>query len=284
MTPPARPVAVVTGAAGGLGRAIAAALHADGWSVLLTDLDAGGGAGRRCAARRLVGRPGRPGRGRLRRRRRERGRPGRPRPLGKQRRHPGHRAVVGARRRDPPPGARGERPRRDERHPRRAGGDARAGPRPRAQRRLAGRAGRRARRDGVRGQQARPAGVQPRHPGRPADGRAPAGARLLPVPGRHLDADAARPARRPGGGGLVHRIDADRGAGGRPGRSGWPAGHVRWSACPAGGERRYACWTHCPGWPSRSPRSIRAAGRAGQRRQRRRSTPRTGADHRWPAC
>ncbi|MCX5119359.1 SDR family oxidoreductase [Micromonospora sp. NBC_00362] len=39
MTPPARPVAVVTGAAGGLGRAIAAALHTDGWSVLLTDLD-----------------------------------------------------------------------------------------------------------------------------------------------------------------------------------------------------------------------------------------------------
>ncbi|MFI7577345.1 SDR family NAD(P)-dependent oxidoreductase [Micromonospora sp. NPDC049497] len=31
--------AVVTGAAGGLGRAIAAALHADGWRVLLTDLD-----------------------------------------------------------------------------------------------------------------------------------------------------------------------------------------------------------------------------------------------------
>ncbi|MBY8871953.1 SDR family oxidoreductase [Micromonospora sp. PLK6-60] len=35
----AREVAVVTGAAGGLGRAIAAALHADGWRVLLTDLD-----------------------------------------------------------------------------------------------------------------------------------------------------------------------------------------------------------------------------------------------------
>jgi NADP-dependent 3-hydroxy acid dehydrogenase YdfG len=32
--------AVVTGAAGGLGRAIAGALHADGWRVLLTDLDA----------------------------------------------------------------------------------------------------------------------------------------------------------------------------------------------------------------------------------------------------
>ncbi|SCE65866.1 Short-chain dehydrogenase [Micromonospora viridifaciens] len=31
---------MVTGAAGGLGRAIAAALYADGWSVLLTDLDA----------------------------------------------------------------------------------------------------------------------------------------------------------------------------------------------------------------------------------------------------
>lgn len=31
---------MVTGAAGGLGRAIAAALHDDGWSVLLTDLDA----------------------------------------------------------------------------------------------------------------------------------------------------------------------------------------------------------------------------------------------------
>ncbi|MEU7609466.1 SDR family NAD(P)-dependent oxidoreductase [Micromonospora sp. NPDC049204] len=40
MTPQGRRVAVVTGAAGGLGRAIAAALHADGWSVLLTDLDA----------------------------------------------------------------------------------------------------------------------------------------------------------------------------------------------------------------------------------------------------
>ncbi|MEV4654879.1 SDR family oxidoreductase [Micromonospora sp. NPDC049301] len=39
MTSPGRGVAVVTGAAGGLGRAIAAALHADGWSVLLTDLD-----------------------------------------------------------------------------------------------------------------------------------------------------------------------------------------------------------------------------------------------------
>ncbi|MGI5524980.1 SDR family oxidoreductase [Micromonospora sp. CA-259024] len=39
MTPPGRRVAVVTGAAGGLGRAIATALHADGWSVLLTDLD-----------------------------------------------------------------------------------------------------------------------------------------------------------------------------------------------------------------------------------------------------
>ncbi|MDG4760837.1 SDR family oxidoreductase [Micromonospora sp. WMMD710] len=39
MTPPRRGTAVVTGAAGGLGRAIATALHTDGWSVLLTDLD-----------------------------------------------------------------------------------------------------------------------------------------------------------------------------------------------------------------------------------------------------
>ena len=71
MTPPARPVAVVTGAAGGLGRAIATALHADGWSVLLTDLDPTAVAARRGAARRLVGGPGRPRRGRLRRRRRD---------------------------------------------------------------------------------------------------------------------------------------------------------------------------------------------------------------------
>ncbi|MBQ1010936.1 SDR family NAD(P)-dependent oxidoreductase, partial [Micromonospora sp. M51] len=48
MTPPARPVAVVTGAAGGLGRAIAPALPADGGSVLLTDLDPA--AGRAAAA------------------------------------------------------------------------------------------------------------------------------------------------------------------------------------------------------------------------------------------
>ncbi|MCX4387229.1 SDR family oxidoreductase [Micromonospora peucetia] len=40
MTKPALATAVVTGAAGGLGRAIAAALHADGWPVLLTDHDA----------------------------------------------------------------------------------------------------------------------------------------------------------------------------------------------------------------------------------------------------
>jgi NAD(P)-dependent dehydrogenase (short-subunit alcohol dehydrogenase family) len=40
MTPVPSGAAVVTGAAGGLGRAIAAALHADGWPVLLTDLDA----------------------------------------------------------------------------------------------------------------------------------------------------------------------------------------------------------------------------------------------------
>ncbi|MEV4493190.1 SDR family oxidoreductase [Micromonospora coxensis] len=40
MTSPARGTAVVTGAAGGLGRAVATALHADGWTVLLTDLDA----------------------------------------------------------------------------------------------------------------------------------------------------------------------------------------------------------------------------------------------------
>ncbi|MEU2613067.1 SDR family oxidoreductase [Micromonospora sp. NPDC007271] len=40
MTTSVRGAAVVTGAAGGLGRAIAAALHADGWPVLLTDLDA----------------------------------------------------------------------------------------------------------------------------------------------------------------------------------------------------------------------------------------------------
>ncbi|MEH0970231.1 SDR family oxidoreductase [Micromonospora sp. CPCC 205546] len=39
MTKPAPATAVVTGAAGGLGRAIAAALHADGWPVLLTDHD-----------------------------------------------------------------------------------------------------------------------------------------------------------------------------------------------------------------------------------------------------
>ncbi|SCL37809.1 NADP-dependent 3-hydroxy acid dehydrogenase YdfG [Micromonospora pallida] len=32
---------MVTGAAGGLGQAVATALHADGWPVLLTDLDAG---------------------------------------------------------------------------------------------------------------------------------------------------------------------------------------------------------------------------------------------------
>ncbi|MEU5831545.1 SDR family NAD(P)-dependent oxidoreductase [Micromonospora tulbaghiae] len=41
MTSSGRGAAVVTGAAGGLGRAIAAALHADGWNVLLTDTDAG---------------------------------------------------------------------------------------------------------------------------------------------------------------------------------------------------------------------------------------------------
>ncbi|PZF96677.1 SDR family oxidoreductase [Micromonospora deserti] len=40
MTKPAPGAAVVTGAAGGLGRAVAAALHADGWPVLLTDVDA----------------------------------------------------------------------------------------------------------------------------------------------------------------------------------------------------------------------------------------------------
>ncbi|MFC0029427.1 SDR family NAD(P)-dependent oxidoreductase [Micromonospora chaiyaphumensis] len=40
MTTSGRGAAVVTGAAGGLGRAIAAALHADGWRVLLTDVDA----------------------------------------------------------------------------------------------------------------------------------------------------------------------------------------------------------------------------------------------------
>lgn len=40
MTNWARGTAVITGAAGGLGRALAAALHADGWPVLLTDLDA----------------------------------------------------------------------------------------------------------------------------------------------------------------------------------------------------------------------------------------------------
>ncbi|MGR6316682.1 SDR family oxidoreductase [Micromonospora soli] len=40
MTISGRGVAVVTGAAGGLGRAIAAGLHADGWRVLLTDVDA----------------------------------------------------------------------------------------------------------------------------------------------------------------------------------------------------------------------------------------------------
>ncbi|WBB65486.1 SDR family NAD(P)-dependent oxidoreductase [Micromonospora sp. WMMD812] len=39
MIAPASGAAVVTGAAGGLGRAVAAALHADGWPVLLTDLD-----------------------------------------------------------------------------------------------------------------------------------------------------------------------------------------------------------------------------------------------------
>ncbi|MFI7210614.1 SDR family oxidoreductase [Micromonospora maritima] len=39
MTTSTRGAAVVTGAAGGLGRAIAAALHADGWPVLLTDAD-----------------------------------------------------------------------------------------------------------------------------------------------------------------------------------------------------------------------------------------------------
>ncbi|ATO15488.1 short-chain dehydrogenase [Micromonospora sp. WMMA2032] len=40
MTTSGRGAAVVTGAAGGLGRATAAALHADGWRVLLTDVDA----------------------------------------------------------------------------------------------------------------------------------------------------------------------------------------------------------------------------------------------------
>lgn len=40
MTTSMRGAAVVTGAAGGLGRALATALHADGWRVLLTDVDA----------------------------------------------------------------------------------------------------------------------------------------------------------------------------------------------------------------------------------------------------
>ncbi|GAB3068156.1 SDR family NAD(P)-dependent oxidoreductase [Micromonospora schwarzwaldensis] len=40
MTTSGRGAAVVTGAAGGLGRALAAALHADGWRVLLTDVEA----------------------------------------------------------------------------------------------------------------------------------------------------------------------------------------------------------------------------------------------------
>ncbi|MFC7549240.1 SDR family NAD(P)-dependent oxidoreductase [Plantactinospora sp. GCM10030261] len=44
--------AVVTGAASGLGRAIATALHADGWSVLVTDQD---GTGASAAAERLGG-------------------------------------------------------------------------------------------------------------------------------------------------------------------------------------------------------------------------------------
>jgi NAD(P)-dependent dehydrogenase (short-subunit alcohol dehydrogenase family) len=39
MSPIPRRAAVVTGAAGGLGRAIAHALHGDGWHVLLTDVD-----------------------------------------------------------------------------------------------------------------------------------------------------------------------------------------------------------------------------------------------------
>ncbi|MDG4803508.1 SDR family oxidoreductase [Micromonospora sp. WMMD980] len=44
MTTSRRGAAVVTGAAGGLGRALAAALHADGWRVLLTDVDAAAAA------------------------------------------------------------------------------------------------------------------------------------------------------------------------------------------------------------------------------------------------
>ncbi|HET8681818.1 MAG TPA: SDR family oxidoreductase [Micromonosporaceae bacterium] len=50
MTAPSRGTAVVTGAARGLGLAIATALHADGYAVLLTDVDA---AAVRAAAGRL---------------------------------------------------------------------------------------------------------------------------------------------------------------------------------------------------------------------------------------
>jgi NAD(P)-dependent dehydrogenase (short-subunit alcohol dehydrogenase family) len=40
----AEKICVVTGAARGIGRAIAAAFHAEGATVILTDLDADGGA------------------------------------------------------------------------------------------------------------------------------------------------------------------------------------------------------------------------------------------------
>ena len=261
--------AVVTGAGRGLGLELARALAGRGLAVNVTDVDAAaaesaaaaiGGSAWGSTARRPR-RRGLPGNGA-----RSRATGGLARRLGQQRRRARHRPRLGARRGAAPDAVRGQHAGDDQRHARRARADAARRARARDQRGLARRARRTAGRGALRGDQARRDRVQPRGARRPAPFGLAADLDLGRLPGRDLDADAPRQARRPRRGALVlGRPAARRGRRRASGRA-CSTARAPCSRFRAGAAASCACSTRSPGWRYGSlPLWMRDA----QRRQRR---------------
>ncbi len=194
-------------------------------------------------------------RARLRRGRRRHGRarrePGR---LGQQRGDPHDGAAVGTRPRGLAPRLRGQHVRHDARPRCGPGRHAPGRGRTRRQHRVPGRARGRARGGRLRGLEARRARVEPVDARRPPGGGDHGGGHQLRLPRRDVDADAARPPRRPGGRDVVLG-----------------------QAVPAGGDRGRRRAGPRPAAPGDERAALAGRGRAGAR-------PRSAGGPRCPAC